>query len=132
MRVTAAIREYVESKVQEKYEQATENLRKEYDDKKAAVTKGVKAILLSAEKDAIKYITDNGFVIGRGYCRGDDRLFTICGNFSIPEEEEELNEKSGQMRAQRANTIKEILFNLEVGKSDKSELESLLNDVKFE
>lgn len=127
MRVTKAIREYVEDEIYKKYQVKVDEIGKEYEQTRRDIVEHVKDIMEKASKDAEKYIASKGFEYDYGY-RGCC-LFSITGNIQKKKIEEANYKEKDLLRTKMREKTKQVLFDLEMGETGKTELKNVLDKI---
>ena len=130
MRVTKAIREYVEDEVYKKYKEAEDNIGKEYNTERQAVLDHVVDIMYEAGEKALDYIKQSGFEYRPGY--RENCIFNLAGSVEKKEMEAFIGKEYTRLRNNRDKKVKQILFDLEMGETEKAELKSVLDSVTIE
>jgi len=126
MRISKAIREYVEEEIYKKYNDAASEIGKEYYDEKKQVEEMVLEIMTEASKKAEEYLKDLGYMVMHGY--RSDSIFSLNGSFSKPEENS-INNKRNDMRSKARAKARQVLFDLEMGETTKQQLKEFLDNV---
>lgn len=130
MRVTKAIREYVEDEINRKHHEATENVGKEYYKEQKEIQEHIKQMLDEVEEKAQAYIVEHGYTHVKGY--RDDSMFYISGRIIKTEEEDKCNKEYARLRDQVREKTRQVLFDLEMGETAKAELKSVLDSITIE
>ena len=130
MRVTKAIREYVEQEIEKKYLEVINNVGKEYRDERDAVEEKVKEFMHEAEKKAYEYLASTGFEIEKGY--RDDCIFTLYNRPYKKDVQNEINQKQRDLEISMKQKTKQVLFDLEMGDTAKAELKEILDKITVE
>jgi len=126
MRISKAIREYVEEEIYKKYNDAAVEIGKEYYDEKKQAEEMVLEIMTEASKKAEEYLKDLGYMVMHSY--RSDSIFSLNGSFSKPEENS-INNKRNDMRAKARTKARQVLFDLEMGETTKQQLKEFLDNV---
>ncbi len=129
MRVTKAIREYVEDEIYKKYREASEEIGKEYCEDKKQAQEMVEEIMHEASDKAVQYLKDLGYVISMGY--RDNGIFHISGSFHKPIESE-INGKRTDLISKAREKARKVLFDLEMGDADKKQLKDILDNLTID
>ena len=134
MRVTKAIREYVEEEINKKYHAVIDETGKDYEAEREDVKNGVLAIMKEANERALSYIAARGFDYRRGYFRYDDSpmMFEFHGNIEREEDEKALNAERKRLNDNMRAKVKQVLFDLEIGTSGKMELRDIIDSIEVE
>ena len=127
MRVTKAIRDYVEKKVFDEYEKAKRELRKDYEERVEKAKEEIKKFL---EGDVIENINMVLGYYGMEQIKAEDAFYRIYVDVQNRKEESELNEKRKKIYDSARDKITEILATLELG-GTKKDLNKMLNKIKF-
>lgn len=127
MRVTKAIREYVEEEIRKKYNEAERNIGAEYQAEKDHVIETVTKIMDKAEGEALEYLKLVGFNANPGY--RSTHLFNLSGCVSKKEVEDEIWKQKDALRKRCNDKIRQILFDLEMGETGKAQLKEVLDKV---
>ena len=127
MRVTKAIRDYVEKKVFDEYEKAKRELRKDYEERVEKAKEEIKKFL---EGDVIENINMVLGYYGMEQIKAEDAFYRIYVDVQNRKEESELNEKRKKIYDSARDKITEILATLELG-GTKEDLNKMLNEIKF-
>ena len=126
MRVSKAIREYVEDEIYRKYDAASKEIGKEYYDDKERAEEMVREIMDEAAHKAEQYLEDLGYKVDHGYFgRG---LFSLNGSFR-KDIESEINDQRIELRNKAREKTRKVLFDLEMGEADKKELKDILDNL---
>ena len=129
MRVTKAIREYVESEIYAKYREAAGQIGKEYFDQKNQAQEMVEEIMHEASDKAMQYLKDLGYEVSTGY-RGNG-IFHISGSFCKPIESE-IYAKRNDLTSRSREKARKVLFDLEMGDADKKQLKDILDNLTID
>lgn len=129
MRVSKAIREYVESEIYAKYHEASKEIGKEYYDQKQQAQEMVEEIMHEASDKAMQYLKDLGYEISMGY--RDNGIFHISGSFHKPIESE-INSKRTELISKSREKARKVLFDLEMGDADKKQLKDILDNLTID
>ena len=127
MRVTRAIREYVEQEIYKKYQDAQDEIGKDYFAEREEVTKHIIDIMKEASKKAEEFAESKGFECNHGY--RDMCLFHLSGTIDKPEISQKINEERNKLRHKEQAKIKQVLFDLEMGDTDKAKLKEVLDNI---
>ena len=127
MRVTKAIRDYVEKKVFDEYDKAKKELRKDYEEKVEKAKEEIKKVL---EGDVIENINMVLGYYGMEQIKAEDAFYRIYVSVQNRKEESELNEKRKKIYDSARDKIIEILAALELG-GTKEDLNKMLSEIKF-
>lgn len=125
MRVTKLIREYVEDSVRQKFKPEKEKVWKEYNERIEDLRAEIQKIADEANEKAVAIAREAGFYLDSPYDSSTlIRMFDrYLGNREI---EAELREKDREIRDRERDTVANVLLGLELGQTDKTELESVL------
>ena len=134
MRVTKAIREYVEEEISKKYNTVINETGTDYETEREDVKNGVLEIMKRANEQALSYIAARGFNYKRGYYRYDDSpmMFEFHGNIEREEDEKALNAERHRLNDNMHARIKQVLFDLEIGTAGKMELRDIIDSIEVE
>lgn len=127
MKVTKAIRDYVEKRVYDKYEKAKKELRKDYEERVEKAKEEIKKML---EGDVIENINMVLGYYGMEQIKAEDAFYRIYVSVQNRKEESELNEKRKKTYDSARDKITEILATLELG-GTKEDLNKMLSEIKF-
>ena len=127
MRVTKAIRDYVEKKVFDEYDKAKNELKREYEERVEIAKEEIKKML---EGDVIENINMVLGYYGMEQIKAEDAFYRIYVSVQNREEESELNEKRKKIYDSAKDKITEILATLELG-GTKEDLNKMLSKIKF-
>ena len=127
MKVTKAIRDYVEKKVFEEYDKAKNELKREY---KKRVEKAKEEIKKMLEGDVIENINMVLGYYGMEQIKAEDAFYRIYVSVQNRKEESELNEKRKKIYDLAKDKVTEILATLELG-GTKEDLDKMLSEIKF-
>ena len=127
MRVTKAIREYVEKKVFDEYDKAKRELRKSY---KERVEKAKEEIEMILENEVLENINMVLGYDGMEQIKADDAFYRIYVSIQNRKDEAEINEKRKEIYISAKDKITEILATLELG-GTKEDLDKMLSEIKF-
>ena len=128
MRVTKAIREYVEEEVTKKYKEKIDSVGKEYCEEKDKVLGKITEILNEANNKANDYLNSVGYKCYR-YGSETERVFTIYNNPCNYDAEQKIAGEKGEIMDKMHAKVKQILFDLEMGETAKAELKELLDNL---
>ena len=129
MRVTKAIREYVDEEIRKKYFEKEREIGREYYDKQDALVEKMEHKKEEFEKELIQMANLEGFEITpnwQGY------ILQLYPKVTIPEEESKYAHEKTILHQNMQKKIREILFDLEMGETAKSELRQILDNVVVE
>ena len=126
MRLTKAIRDYVEEEIYKKYNDAANEIGKEYYEAKQHAQEMVEEIMKEASDKASQYLKDLGYEVSPGY-RGDS-IFVMNGSF-LKKDEREINNKRQELRSKARAKARQVLFDLEMGDTNKKELRDVLDSI---
>jgi len=129
MRVTKAIREYVEEEISKKYNKVIEEHSKPYKEECNQVEEEVRKIMQKASNEAREYLQSVDFDSTRN---GDSCLFSLYGWIKNDAKEKEVNEYRKEMESKRNAKIKQVLFDLEMGDTEKKQLREVLDNIVVE
>ena len=129
MRVSKAIREYVEEEIYKKYSDAANEIGKDYYEAKEQAKEMVEEIMKEASSKAETYLKDLGYDVMYGY--RDNCLFSLNGSF-LKNEEREINDKRNELRSKSRAKARQILFDLEMGEANKNELREILDNITID
>ena len=127
MRVTKAIREYVEKKVFDEYDKAKRELRKSYEER---VEKAKEEIEMILENEVLENINMVLGYYGMEQIKADDAFYRIYVSIQNRKDEAEINEKRKEIYISAKDKITEILATLELG-GTKEDLDKMLSEIKF-
>ena len=127
MRVTRAIRDYVEKRVYDEYEKAKRELRKDYEERVEKAKEEIKKML---EGNVIENINMVLGYYGMEQIKTEDAFYRIYVSVQNRKEESELNEKRKKIYDSARDKITEILATLELG-GTKEDLNKMLSEIKF-
>ena len=127
MRVTKAIREYVEDEVYKKYNEVSDAFGEDYIKERDNIIEHVREIMTEASKKAEEYIESTGFEYSYGY--RDSCLFNINGSIRKKDVEDEIYARKNEYRKAAKEKIKQILFDLEMGDTEKKQLKDVLDSI---
>ena len=127
MRVTKAIREYVEEQIRAKYDIKRNEMGAEYSAERDQVVKEVENLLDDANKKALEYLHSVGYevVSYRNTCP----LFSMYGRVAKQDVEERLQSERAVWNKKCEAKIKQVLFDLEMGETAKAELKDVLDRI---
>ena len=128
MRVTRAIREYVEEEINKKYKPVIEEVGKDYFNRKEALLTRINAKINEYEKELQQMAAEEGFTV-RGPYYGDrpGQIIKMGDDIWIKEEQEEINEECRRLRGRITEKTRQVLFDLEMGETAKAELVEVLD-----
>ena len=126
MRISKAIREYVEEEIRKKYYDAADEIGKEYYEEKNEAKEMVLEIMRGASAKAEQYLKDLGYNISMGY--KDDCMFYMSGSFS-KEIEGRINAQRNDITCKWRDKARKVLFDLEMGDANKKELREILDNI---
>ena len=127
MKVTRAIRDYVEKRVYDEYEKAKRELRKDYEERVEKAKEEIEKIL---EGDVIENINMVLGYYGMEQIKAKDAFYRIYVSIQNRKEESELNEKRKKIYNSAGDKVTEILATLELG-GTKEDLDKMLSEIKF-
>ena len=127
MKVTRAIRDYVEKRVYDEYEKAKRELRKDYEERVEMAKKEIRKTLEGNVIENINMIL--GFY-GMEQIKAEDAFYRIYVSVQNRKDESELNEKRQEIWHSAGDKITEILATLELG-GTKEDLDKMLSEIKF-
>ena len=127
MRVTRAIRDYVEKRVYDEYEKAKRELRKDYEERVEKAKEEIEKIL---ESDVIERINMVLGFYGMEQIKAEDAFYRIYVSVQNRKDESELNEKRKKIYNSAGDKVTEILATLELGRT-KEDLDKMLSEIKF-
>ena len=130
MRVTKAIREYVEQEINRKYDERELEIGKEYNARRNQLSDELEEKRKEFEDQMKKIVEDAGFEVYTRY--GVSNLLTCNSNFHIAETEEQLREERNALTKRRREMIRQVLFDLEMGETAKAELKDILDNLVIE
>ena len=130
MRVTKAIREYVEDEIYKKYQVKIDEVGKEYEEQRNDILDHVKEIMKEAAEKAEKYIVSQGFEYDYGY--HGDCLFHISGGIKKKDIEDINYKERDLLRTKMKTKAKQVLFDLEMGETGKAELKKVLDNITID
>lgn len=130
MRVTKAIREYVEEEITKKYQAKRDAIGQEYETERKLVDEKLDEILSEANAKAEEYLQSVRFVSMnyRTHCNPFGRSGRICQ----PETEDINAKERSLLDAKRNAKIKQVLFDLELGETTKAELKEVLDSITID
>lgn len=130
MRVTKAIREYVEETIKEKYRIKIDEIGKDYQQARNGVEAELDKILAEANEKAKNYLNDVNFdcVDYRVSCNPFGRRGRVCQ----PEMEDINAKERSSWMAKCEAKVKQVLFDLEMGETAKNELKDLLDKIEVD
>ena len=130
MRISKAIREYVEEEINQKYEDKLSSFRQDYKDEKKAVKEKLQEILDEANRKAEDYLQSVGY---KSYHFGSfTNMFTWEGSPCKPEIEKEIENERRNTVTKRCAKIRQVLFDLEMGETAKAELKDFLDNLEID
>ena len=127
MRVTRAIRDYVEKRVYDEYEKVKRELRKDYEERVEKAKEEIKKIL---EGDVIENINMVLGYYGMEQIKAEDAFYRIYVSVQNRKDESELNKKRQEIWYSAGDKVTEILATLELG-GTKEDLDKMLSEIKF-
>ena len=128
MRITRAIREYVEETVNNIYNPLIENCQDEYYNKRNEIENTLEKMASELDIAAKKMIKENGFSIDSWDGKRENRIIISTAAFG-DEEFTLFYDKRRKLYDEKNQTIKEILESLELGKT-KAELDEMLKTLQ--
>ena len=152
MRVTKAIREWIEQKIAEKYDPIIESIGHDYEEEQKEIVKELYAILQRANEEACRYLSSKGFSVCsyRTHYRDMDndwhhrqyytdytpdptkQVFTLCNTPHNADKINEITERKNKLYEQKEYMTKKIAFDLEVGETNKEQIESVIGAITVE
>lgn len=130
MRVTKSIREYVEDEIYKKYDAVANEIGSEYFKEQKEVIEAVETLMKEASKNAKAYLDTVGYEFSRYY--KDDSLFHLNGNIRKPEVEKIICDRKDKIRAKAREKVRQVLFDLEMGDTEKKQLKDVLDSITVE
>lgn len=127
MRVTKAIREYVEEEIRRKYDAKKLEVGKEYRQEQETVKGKLQEFLDEANEKAEEYLKSVRFE-AFSY-RYPATTFNWNGTPRRQEIEDIINEERRLLDAKCNAKIKQVLFDLEMGDTAKAELKEILDNI---
>ena len=127
MKVTRAIRDYVEKRVYDEYEKAKRELRKDYEERVEMAKKEIRKTL---EGNVIENINMVLGYYGMEQIKAEDAFYRIYVSVQNRKEESELNKKRQEIWHSAGDKVTEILATLELG-GTKEDLDKMLSEIKF-
>ena len=127
MRVTKAIRDYVEKKVFDEYDKAKREFRKSYEERVEKAKEEIEMILENEVLENINMVLD---YYGMEQITADDAFYRIYVSIQNRKDEAEINEKRKEIYISAKDKITEILATLELG-GTKEDLDKMLSEIKF-
>ena len=127
MKVTKAIRDYVEKKVFDEYDKDKKELRKDYEERVEKAKEEIKKML---EGDIIENINMVLGYYGMEQIKAEDAFYRIYVSVQNRKDETEINEKRKKIYDSAKDKITEILATLELGET-KEDLDKMLSEIKF-
>ena len=128
MRVTKAIREYVEEEITNKYAERRNTIGEAYREEQKQVEEHLKVFLEEANEKAKEYIATTGFEC-YSYGRYYADPFSFNGSIRKPDMERIHDEERRLIDMKCAAKIKQVLFDLEMGETAKNELKQVLDSI---
>lgn len=132
MRVTNAIRDYVTDVICAKYDEKSREIGKEYRAELGALEEEVKAIADEANMRALELIASRGFEVNNPGYRRDDGLITMSGQFYKRGEYNRISVETTRLNQRKNDKIRQVLFELEMGKTAKDALVAFLENVEVD
>lgn len=129
MRVTKAIRDYVEEEISKKYQTARDSIGREYYAECDALEEEIKAIAEEANSRAIEVIRAHGFEPTKDWRHHDEGPISYSRCFQKPEESQRINNECRSLDDRKRQKIKQVLFDLEMGATAKAELVEVLDSI---
>lgn len=129
MRVTRAIREYVEDEISKKYQAVRDTIGRAYYDECDALEGEIKVIAEEANRRAIEVIRARGFEPTKDWRHHDEGPISYSRCFNKPEESERINKECRALDDRKRAKIKQVLFDLEMGATEKAELIEVLDSI---
>lgn len=127
MRVTKAIREYVEEQIKAKYDVKRNEVGKEYEAERKLVLDEIEKILDEANEKALEYLHSVGYESRSWHEKCPP--FQINGRITKEDVEQELNNERAEWNRKCAEKIRQVLFDLEMGETAKAELKDVLDNI---
>ena len=127
MRVTKAIREYVEKKVFDEYDKAKRELRKSYEER---VEKAKEEIEMILENEVLENINMVLGYYGMEQIKAEDAFYRVYVSIQNRKDEAEINKKRQEIWYKARDKVTEILATLELG-GTKEDLDKMLSEIKF-
>ena len=129
MRVTKAISDYVTEAISKKYDEQIAEIGREYKAKRNALADEFKRIAQEADAKAAAIAYAHGFRRSTSY-RGENKIIIFNeGSFEIPDEVTRIIQEEQDWRAKKHEKIQKVLFDLEVGDTEKAELKAILDNI---
>lgn len=129
MRVTRAIREYVEDEISKKYQAVRDSIGKDYCAECDALEEEIKVIADEANHKAIEVIRARGFEPTKDWRHHDEGPISYSRCFNKPEESQRINNECRALDDRKRAKIKQVLFDLEMGATEKAELIEVLDSI---
>ena len=130
MRVTRAIKEYVEQYIFQKYDEKKADVQKSYYEEKEALNKEIDQIAEEANERAKQLCRSRGFDVGNDY-RGHELIYS-AHNAKKEEIESLANDERRLIDNKKHAKAKQVLFDLEIGSTGKDELMEVLNGIEID
>ena len=132
MRVTRAVREYVEDEISKKYQAVRDTIGREYYDECDALEEEIKVIAEEANRRAIEVILARGFEPTRNWRHNEEGPISYSRCFQKPNECQRINNACCDLDTRKRAKIKQVLFDLEMGATEKAELIEVLNSITID
>ena len=127
MRVTKVIREYVEREIGAKFQPQLDEIGKDYQADRDILDSRLKELQAEMESRAEEIAESMGFTFRHGW--GD--AVCIRSNYSENDEKcKEINQRRRELTEKRDKAIENILLNLELGETTKTELRDAIEAVE--
>lgn len=126
MRVTRAIRDYVESEVARKFEPSYSAVRKPYNDRKEATLVELRKIQEEADRKAREVCKSAGFTVHDGSLV----IRLIDYAFSDKDAWEAILKKEADLKTRQNQAVMDILISLELGETTKDQLRAALDAIE--
>ena len=130
MRVTKAIRDYVEAEINKKYDDAANEIGKEYFAEKEQVEKEIRKIMQEASAKAEEYAVSKGFTTRN--CYRSSCLFSFDGGIGKQELENNIYATRRELQMKAKSKTNQVLFDLEMGETNKAKLREVLDNIAVE
>lgn len=127
MRVTKAIREYVEEEIRRKYQAKKDEVGKEYYAEREDVKNRLQDILDKANEEADQYMKSVRYACLQYRVVGP--AFGWRSTPTKPEQEDIISKERQLIEAKCSAKIKQVLFDLEMGETAKAELKDVLDNL---
>lgn len=127
MRVTKAIREYVEEQIKAKYNVKRNEVGKEYEAERESIASEVEKILNEANEKALTYLQSVGYE--NKSWRENVKPFQTNGRVTKEDVEQQLKAERAEWDRKCSEKTKQVLFDLEMGETAKAELKDVLDNL---